>query len=75
MGFNPWVRANMMPEWVDHGLALPPGVEARRDGDFAALIFGPKHVGLRVSTFDPAALPEFLRRLGVSGRAPARLAE
>ncbi len=74
MGLNPWVRANMMPDWEEHGLALPPGVQAKRDGDFGALMFGPKVVGIRVSTFNREALPELLRRLGVSGESAQRSA-
>ena len=66
MPLNPLVRASMMPLWEDHGLDLPPGVNAKRDGDFGALMFGPKFVGIRISTFDRTALAELLRRLGVS---------
>lgn len=73
---NRTVRIALMPEWEDHGLDLPQGVIAKRDGDFGALVFGPNNLGIRISTFDRKALPELLRRLGVmnnsTGRAPAR---
>lgn len=68
---SPWLRANMMPLWMDHGLELPPGVIPHRDGNTAALVYGPKAVGIRVSGFDPKNLPELLARLGVSPRASA----
>lgn len=70
---NRAVRIALMPLWEDHGLDLPVGVLAKRDGDFGALVFGPNNIGIRISTFNPNALPELLSRLGVSSAAQPRL--
>lgn len=66
---NPWTKAMTLPEWKDSGLALPPGVEARRDGDLAALVLigTDKVVGFVPSRFDKANLPGLLARLGIEG--------
>lgn len=64
---NNWQRANLMPLWDDCKLELPPGVIPHRDGDIAALVYGPKVIGIRVASFDARNLPEILSRLGVSG--------
>jgi len=59
------VRVATWPLWTDCVWPLPDGVEARTDGTTVALVnkASGKMTGVMRSTFNPANLPEVLKRI------------